>query len=48
MSLRKNAKYWVFMIFSWLSDGYLIFDLDNDLEGHFKVRSIFLNGTPYF
>jgi len=33
------------MIFSWLSDGDLGFDLDNDLESHFKVRSIFSNGT---
>jgi len=48
MSPRKNVKYWVFMIFSWLSDGDFGFDLDNDLEGHFKVRSIFLNRTPYF
>jgi len=48
MSPRKNAKYWVFMIFSWLSDDDLGFDLDNDLEGYFKVRSILLNGTPYF
>jgi len=48
MSPRKNVKYWAFMTFSWLSDDDLGFDLDNDLEDHFKVRSIFLNGTPYF
>jgi len=39
MSPRKNAKYWVFMIFSWLSDGDLGFDLDNDLEGIWNLRN---------
>ena len=48
MSPRTNAKYWVFMILFWLSDGDLEFDLDNDLKDHFKVRSIFLMGPPYF
>ena len=29
-------------------NGALGFDLDYDLQGHLKVKSIFLNRTPYF
>jgi len=44
----KNVIYESFMIFPYLSNGDINFDLDYYFEGHFKVKFNFSSGNHYF